>query len=133
MKVMRVMKVILGLFIFILIAMGQVLHAADVVINVAYEDKEQPPYYMGNDSTVLAKNPGSVVEIVALLAKKIPGVTIKFTRYPWPRCLSELENGAADAIFNSSYKKEREKNGLYPMKDGKVDDSKRLTNIAYNL
>lgn len=108
------------------------LWAQDVELTIAFEDKEQPPYYLGEGKD-LADKPGLAVEMVKLLEERIPGLKIKFERYPWARCLYKLETGEVDGIFNASFKEERMKLGLYPWKDGKVDTSRRLTTISYNF
>jgi len=105
---------------------------SETVLHVAYEDKTQFPYYMGDTQRVL-KKPGAAVELVKLLEEQIPGLRIKFSRYPWKRCLAMLESGQVDGIFNASYNTERTRIGEYPLKNGEVDLGRRLTTISYNL
>lgn len=107
------------------------LHA-EVLLTVAYEDKTQFPYYMGEGSAIPPR-PGAAVELVRLLEWEIPELRVELRRYPWARCLSALENGEVDAIFNASFKPERMKLGAYPFRDGAVDTSRRLTTMAYSL
>lgn len=106
--------------------------ASETVLHVAYEDKTQFPYYMGDTQRVLEK-PGAAVELVKLLEKQIPGFKIRFSRYPWKRCLAMLETGQVDGIFNASYSPARTRIGEYPWKNGQVDPSRRLTTISYHL
>ncbi|WP_339752276.1 transporter substrate-binding domain-containing protein [uncultured Marinobacter sp.] len=105
---------------------------AQTVLHVAYEDKTQFPYYMGDTQKVLEK-PGSAVELVKLLELRVPGLQIKFSRFPWKRCLAMLQAGRVDAIFNASYNSERTLIGDYPRKDGLIDPDRRLTTISYHL
>jgi polar amino acid transport system substrate-binding protein len=105
---------------------------AETVLHVAYEDKTQFPYYMGDTERVLEK-PGAAVELVKLLEERVPGLRIQFSRYPWKRCLAMLETGQVDGIFNASYNPERARIGEYPWKSGQVDPSRRLTTISYHL
>ena len=111
------------------------LNAAELTI--AYEDKEQPPYYMGNTTEVLSNNPGVAVEMIKLLEKKIPDLKIKFVRYPWKRCLAVLGENSVDGIFNSSYKEDRLELGWYPTTDkkhkGEADVKRRLCTMTYSL
>lgn len=107
--------------------------AQTVTFTVAYEDKAQPPYYMAEGSGVPDELPGVAVEMVQMLEAKIPNLKVRLVRYPWKRCLDQLEKGAVDAIFNASHLKERERIGAYPMKAGAVDPSRRMTTIAYSL
>ncbi len=106
---------------------------AETVFTVAYEDKIQFPYYMGEGPRVLEEKPGAAVELVQSLENHIPELKVELKRYPWKRCLSSLESGFVDGIFNASYKPERETIGAYPRVDGEIDTSRRLTNIAYSI
>jgi polar amino acid transport system substrate-binding protein len=106
--------------------------AAETVLHIAYEDKTQFPYYMGDTQRVQEK-PGAAVELVKLLEERIPGLQIKFSRYPWKRCLAMLETGQVDGIFNASYSPARTRIGEYPWKNGQVDPTRRLTTISYHL
>lgn len=126
--------------LFIMIVMMIVSCSASAFaldINIAFEDKEQPPYYMGNSKNVLPDNPGIAVEMVLLLGKMVDDVNIKLQRMPWKRCTHMLGENKIDGIFNASYKKSRLDLGWYPTKDGthggEVDPSRRITTIAYSL
>ena len=106
---------------------------AETVFTVAFEDKAQFPYYMGNSSTVLADKPGATVELIKRLESKIPDLKVVFQRCPVKRCLNDLETGAVDALFNLSFKESRLKMGAYPWKDGSVDIDRKLTTIKYSF
>lgn len=113
------------------------INANGVQMTISYEDKEQPPYYMGNTSEVLEKQPGISVEIIQMTAKKIHGLDIKLKRTPWKRCIKEIGSNKVDGIFNASYKQERLKIGWYPTIDetleGTPDTSRRLANLSYSF
>ncbi|WP_296933629.1 transporter substrate-binding domain-containing protein [uncultured Marinobacter sp.] len=121
----------LALSILLLWSPARIGHA-ETVLHVAYEDKTQFPYYMGDTQSVLER-PGAAVELVKLLEERVPGLRIKFSRYPWKRCLAMLETGQVDGIFNASFSPARTRIGEYPWKDGHVDTSRRLTTISYHL
>ena len=106
---------------------------AETEFTVAFEDKAQFPYYMGDTSTVLADKPGATVELIKRLESKIPGLKVVFERCPVKRCLNDLETGAIDALFNLSFKKSRLTMGAYPWKDGSVDTDRKLTTINYSF
>jgi len=118
--------------IFIFLSISFVTQA-ETVFTVAYENKVQFPYYMGETSTVLSNNPGAAVELVKLIESKVPGVKVEFKRYPWKRCLSELEKGNVNGAFNASFKDKRLKFGAYPWKADSIDTNRRLTTIAYHF
>ena len=113
------------------------LTANAVELTVAYEDKEQPPYYMGNTLLVPDDKPGISVEIILMLEDMIDGLEVKLERCPWKRCLHSLKYNKANGVFNASYKKPRLELGWYPttngMLDGPVDESKRITLISYSF
>jgi len=106
---------------------------AKTVFTVAYEDKIQFPYYMGESLEVLVDKPGTAVELVKLIESRVPGVKVEFKRCPWKRCLLEIAQGNVDALFNASFKESRLKLGAYPWKAGSVDVDRRLTTIAYHF
>ncbi|WP_028864022.1 substrate-binding periplasmic protein [Psychromonas aquimarina] len=112
-------------------------HVEAVQLTIAYENKAQPPYYMGNNDSVPKLEPGITVEMIQMLEQLIPGLEIKLLRRPWPRCLKELGANSVDGIFNASYKAERLQAGWYPTSDGThsgpLDTSRRTITIAYSL
>ena len=121
------------LAVILLCGMSASLSAAPLEILIAYENREQPPYYMGNTSKVLLSKPGVAVEMVMQLEKWIPDLKISLKRHLWQRCKKDLQNGRVDGIFNASFKPERLRIGTYPMKNEKVDPSRRITTISYSL
>jgi polar amino acid transport system substrate-binding protein len=104
-----------------------------IKLTIAYENKEQPPYYLGNTEEVLENLPGIAVEMIQRLEHHIPEIKIELKRFPWLRCLTYLQHGAVDGIFNASFKKDRLKIGAYPYNNNQVDPSKRITTISYSL
>ncbi|MDY0164618.1 transporter substrate-binding domain-containing protein [Desulfobotulus sp.] len=112
-------------------------HANAVEMTIAYENKEQPPYYMGNSDEVISPRPGVSVEMVKMLEERIPGLSIRLVRYPWRRCTVSLGENLVDGIFNASYSKERLVIGWYPTKDhshdGLEDTDRRIATITYSL
>jgi polar amino acid transport system substrate-binding protein len=118
------------IFSLIITSFSFFIHA-ETIFTVAYEDKVQFPYYMGESSKVLSQNPGAAVELIQLIESKVPGVKVVLKRYPWKRCLNELEKGTVDGAFNASFKEARLKFGAYPWVADHVDPDRRLTTIAY--
>lgn len=112
--------------------MSASLAAAPLEILFAYENREQPPYYIGNTSRILPK-PGVAVEMIMQLEKWVPDLEISLERHLWQRCKKKLQSGRIDGIFNASFKPERLTIGTYPMKNGEVDPSRRITTISYSL
>ena len=116
--------------LFLLLGQGSAV-AQVVEFHVAYEDKDSADH---TKSTIeIPEHPGIMVEMVRLIETRVPNLRITFSRKPWARCLVELERGAVDAIFSSSFKPERLKIGVYPMKDGKDDRRYRIDTKSYSL
>lgn len=95
------------------------------------EDKEDFPFLIGNQSEIDPIKPGVYIEGFGILGEKL-GIKIRFRRVPWQRAFEiELKEGRADGLFSASYKKEREDFGIYPMKNGNIDESRRLATSTY--
>ena len=80
-----------------------------------------------------AEKPGWFVELSRRAAEDC-GAEAEFAFMPWTRALQMVERGEVQAAFNSSYKAERAEYGVYPSKDGKLDEnraSKRYIYVAY--
>jgi polar amino acid transport system substrate-binding protein len=118
--------------VLFLMLMGVANAGAQIIeLRVAYEDKDSADHT--GSSLVIPAEPGIMGEMVLLLETRIPNVRIVFSRKPWARCLADLENGTVDAIFSSSFKPDRLKIGVYPMKDGKDDRRYRIDTKSYSL
>lgn len=59
------------------------------------------------------------------IAKK-HNIKVTFKAIPWQRSLLLVEKGKIDGVMNASYKTSRAKFAMYPMKNEKVNDTKRL-------
>lgn len=86
---------------------------------------------MGNSRKV-SNPPGVALEIISQAAQDI-GAKVNYIRYPNKRVQNFLQKGKVDGAFIFSYKKERLKMGVYPMKDGQLDNEKRIASISYYL
>ena len=106
--------------------------AAAEVLRAAYEDRALPPYYLGDSADIDAAAPGISIELMRMTAKAA-GVEVHFVRMPWVRCLSALQRGEVDAIFNASFNPDRMANGVYPMSGGHPDAARRIATVAYSL
>ncbi len=101
-------------------------------IIIAYENREQHPYYLGY-TTKIPSIPGIAVEMILNLEKRIPDIKISLVRYPWKRCLFLLQRGEVDGIFKATFKPERMKIGSFPIKNGKIDIEKKMVSISNSL
>lgn len=126
-------KFVIPLFVLVLIS----IPVNALTLTLVYEDKPQPPYYIGESNQVLEGKPGVAVEMLQQLSQRIDGLTIDLKRMPWKRALYSLKANRIDGVFNASYKKERLAFGRYPTTDltseGPVDTSRRIATISYSL
>lgn len=119
--------------IVVLVFFGMVppLSAAPI-FRVVYNDKENPPRYLGDGTSIDWSRPGITLELLKMVEKKV-GVQFQFNRMPWKRCLYMVENGLADGTFHASYSPERAEYGVYPMRDGKLDSTKAIYISTYSV
>ena len=98
----------------------------------ATDDTPGSPYIIGGGTSFDEQKPGIEIELYNLVAKHL-NLQVTFKRFAWIRCLQLLESGHVDGIFPASYKPERMPLGAYPMKNGKVDSSRKTRDNTYYL
>ncbi len=125
---MKIMKRIIVLFFLFL---ATIPANAKTQFVFAFEAQELFPYFMGNTSDIIEKNPGATIEMIKLLENNLP-IKISFSRHSWKRNLLDLKDGKVDGIV-SSYKPDRLEFGVYPMENGKPDPEKSLDISNYHL
>ncbi len=84
------------------------------------------------EGKLVAGKPGWFVELSRRAARDC-GAKLDFVFMPWPRALQMVERGEVQAAFNSSYKAERAKYGVYPLKDGKPDEDRASKKLIYTV
>ncbi len=115
----------------ILLVSAKVLCAQEPDI-LCYEDQDYQPYLVDTSDEPRKPNPGVLVELSQLAFKKV-GLDIRFVRRPWKRCMRLVQEGQAVGMFGVIYLQEREKVGMYPMKNDKPDDERRLLSVDYPI
>jgi polar amino acid transport system substrate-binding protein len=103
-------------------------HAERITMRLGYSDEEAPPYLIRHD----LQPSGIAIDIIRQAATDID-ITLEFLRMPNRRVLENLKLGAIDGAFMFSFNSERMHNGQYPMKDGALDEEKRITILSYFL
>lgn len=102
-------------------------------LTFVYETQANPPRYLGTGTGINWDRPGLTLDLLRELGSRLR-VTLVIKRFSWNRGLYLLETGEADGIFHASYKKERERIGVYPTtSDGTVDPSRAIFTQAYFL
>jgi len=116
---------------FLLLNFTISLWASPTRITLVYETQPNPPYYLGTDK-IDWKKPGVTLEALKLLEGKL-NIRIDFHRRPWARGLDYIKKNKMDGIFHSSFMEERLGFGIYPMKGGKPDPSRKIMDQSYIL
>ncbi|MCK5349226.1 MAG: transporter substrate-binding domain-containing protein [Desulfobacula sp.] len=105
---------------------------SEQTVKILLSVKKYPPYVMDEGVNINWDLPGISLEILRLTEKKL-GMKFEYYRTDWNRGLYMIEQGDCDAIFPSSYREERAKYAVYPMKDNKPDPSRAIRTYAYWL
>lgn len=100
-------------------------------VRIFYDVFDNAPFINGSGAAIPAK-PGLTIELIRMAAAR-SHVAITLTRTPWQRGLYLIQTGQADAIFASSFVKDRLRYGVYPMQDGALDPSRKLFDQSYRL
>lgn len=84
-----------------------------VVLRIVYEETPNPPRHLG-EGPLVPEPPGITVDMLRLATQRLD-MKLELLRVPWSRGLYMVENGLADGIFHSSFKRDRLPIGVYPM------------------
>jgi polar amino acid transport system substrate-binding protein len=101
-------------------------------VRIVFDVFANPPLICGNGTTIDPTTPGLTIEMLRMASKQA-NVPIELSRTPWQRGLYLVETGQADAIFASSFVEERQRYGVYPLKDGRPDTRRKLFDQSYSL
>ncbi|MCP4350157.1 MAG: amino acid ABC transporter substrate-binding protein [Desulfobacterales bacterium] len=101
-------------------------------VKIILEDKESFPWSMDDGVNINWEFPGISLELLRMVENKL-GLKFEYYRTEWKRGLYLIEQGDGDAIFPSSYRKERAKYAVYPMKNNAPDPSRAIRTYAYWL
>lgn len=95
------------------------------IINLCIEDQDNYPW-------ILHDRPGYLMLMMEMVSQRT-GLRFQYQAKPWKRCLLEMQQNAIDGVINASFVAERLNMGVYPMREGKPDPSRRMLNISYSL
>jgi len=101
-------------------------------ITFAYQDSDNFPYQIGDNTEIDAQSPGVAVEMMRYLSVKL-NLNLQFIRLPWTRGLFTLQSGEIDGLFNASYKESRLRFGAFPITGGALDRTKRSYTNTYSI
>lgn len=84
------------------------------------------------DDALVADHPGHLAELLIEAGTRC-GAAVRFRFVPWQRALAEVRNGDSDGAFSSSFDKDRQRYGVYPMAGDGVDTTRALKGYSYSL
>lgn len=118
------------IMLFLLFSFIMVAENRPEKLMFAHEDKNAYPWVFYDEGTKTCV--GLDIILFEILGKELD-IEIEYEKFPWSRCLMEMKTGEVDGVFASSYKKYRLEYGLYPKKDGSLDEDRRLHESGYSL
>jgi polar amino acid transport system substrate-binding protein len=101
-------------------------------VRIVYDIHDNAPLICGNGTEIDPVKPGLSIELLRMASVRA-NIPITLARMPWERGLYLIQTGQADAIFASSYVPDRLRYGVYPMKNGQPDTSRKLFDQSYRL
>jgi len=91
------------------------------------------PFVMLKDGQIVSPDPGIFIEYLEMVATRT-GITIQYRMCPPKRCFILLGEGKLDGVPIGSYNEDRQnKYAAYPMKNGRVDESRKTIEGRYSL
>lgn len=102
--------------------------AKEVVLG--FETEHNPPRALGHGTIVAGERPGTTLELLRLVGKRL-GITFQYRRMPWKRMLYLMEIDELDGIFHASFKEQRLKIGVYPLRGDEPDPERSLFTQSY--
>lgn len=87
-----------------------------------------PPYVYSDDS----ENPGALIKLLRVMAHNL-NLDLHFDRHPWDERLRLVANNQLDGTTYASFSEDRLKIGAFPMKNGRIDPSRRTMSIGYHF
>ena len=106
--------------------------SAQQKLTLAYNQEPNPPYVTGLGINTNVDKPGITIEVLKLLGERL-NVHVEFVAMPAQRGMLMMRDNKVDGTFHMSFKLKRTKMGGYPMKEGKVDSSRKLMSYSYAL
>ena len=118
-------------FYILLISIFFIKSSFSRTLKVCMEPKEAFPIYQERGKEK-GRFPGLYFEMFELLKEKMK-VRFKFKRRPFKRCLLALKGGKVDIVASVSFKEDRKKIGVYPMKNDQLQTEQRISESSYYL
>lgn len=123
---MRILGIAVG---FVLALMAGGAQAAER-LRCVYAFGEAPPFQLGEGEAVPTERPGMAVELMQMAAAGLD-IDLNLSRLPNRRVVPAITNNVSDCAFALSFLPERAAAAAYPMRNGRLDRSRRIGSSAY--
>lgn len=107
-----------------------IARAETPTVRLVFEPTPNPPRFLGEGGAIDWEKPGITLELLREVGRRL-GVRFTYKRVPWKRGLFMVEHGQADGIFHASFKKQRQRIGVFPMRAGKPDPRRSIFTQRY--
>lgn len=102
-----------------------------ISLKLCFPDNDAPPWQIGNGE-YLFNPPGLSLDVISKAANDLK-INLIYTRVPTNRVFAMLKRDEADGVFIFSYLPERLQDGVYPLKNGELDHSRRVATMDYHF
>lgn len=126
---MRMIGIIAGLACALVLAAAQAARADDR-IRCIYAAGEAQPFQLGEGEAVPAERPGIAVELMQMAAQA-EGVDLSLGRLPNRRVVVSVATNVNDCAFALSFLPDRAASLHYPMRNGRLDRTRRVGSSTY--
>ncbi|PTU64548.1 hypothetical protein DB032_06280 [Chromobacterium sp. Panama] len=108
-----------------LCAFGAAAEPRPASLRLCTEDMDAPPWRSQN-------GPSLSLQMLKSAAQR-SNIKLEIREMAWVRCLNEVQNNQLDGVFEISFKPERLRIGVYPMKGDAADPAMRMHLDSYSL
>lgn len=126
---MRMIGVIAGAACGLVLAMAGAARADDR-IRCVYAAGEAQPFQLGEGEAVPMERPGISVELMQM-ATQAEGIELSLGRLPNRRVVVSVATNASDCAFALSFLPDRAASVMYPMRNGRLDRTRRVGSSTY--
>lgn len=109
----------------LVLVLSSAAHATIPTVHLCQSDEGDYPW-------TLADRPGLNNLLIERAARR-SNVIVRFHPMPWARCLFKTSTGEMDGVVAASFRPERMRIGVYPMRDGAPDADHSLMRNQYLL
>lgn len=123
---MRMIGIVAGFVLALMVGTA----AAGERLRCVYAFGEAPPFQLGEGEAVPRERPGMAVELMQMAASALD-LDLQLSRLPNRRVVVAMTGKTADCAFALSFLPDRAATVAYPMKNARLDRSRRIGSSVY--